>query len=82
MDRAKAAAMALERGTLLAKIDTKSAYCIIPVCVGNRPLLGITWCGRFMLMLGCHLGCDQPQKYSMQWQMPWSGASSTKECYL
>ena len=47
VDRVTAAVMALGRGTLLAKIDIKSAYRIIPVCVGDRPLLGITWRGRF-----------------------------------
>ena len=47
VDTVMAAAMALGRGTLLAKNEIKSAYRIIPVCVGNWPLLGITWCGRF-----------------------------------
>ena len=47
VDRVTAAAMTLGRGMLPAKIDIKSAYRIIPVRVGDRPLLGITWRGRF-----------------------------------
>ena len=39
------AALALGRGTLLAKIDIKSAYRLISVHPAERPLLGLQWQG-------------------------------------
>ena len=47
VDRVAVAAWSLGRGALLAKLDIKSAYRIIPVCVSDRPLFGITWHGKF-----------------------------------
>ena len=35
----------LGRGTLLAKVDLKSAYRIVPIHPEDRPLLGIQWKG-------------------------------------
>ena len=49
VDRIAAAAMSLGRGALLAKIDIKSAYRLVPVSPSDRPLLGITWRGRFYM---------------------------------
>lgn len=34
------------RGTLLAKLDIKSAYCNVPVHPGDGHLLGIQWKGK------------------------------------
>ena len=31
------------KGTLLAKLDLESAYCILPVHPDDRPLLGMEW---------------------------------------
>ncbi len=45
IDKIAAAALALGRGTLLAKIDIKAAYRLIPVHPSDRPLLGIKWNG-------------------------------------
>ena len=39
-------ALALGRGALLAKVDMKSAYRLIPVPKEDRPLLGIQWKGK------------------------------------
>ena len=35
----------LGTGTLMAKVDTESAYCLIPVHPDNHPLLGFQWRG-------------------------------------
>ena len=39
----------LGRGTLLAKIDIKSAYRIVPVYPDDRPLLGMQWKGQLYM---------------------------------
>ena len=36
----------------------------------------------FIWMLGCHLGCNQPQKIFNAVADALSDASGTKECYL
>ena len=43
MDKVVAKATALGLGALLAKIDIKSAYRLIPVHPYDRPLLGFRW---------------------------------------
>ena len=37
------------RGTLLAKIDIRSAYRIVPVHPDDRPLLGMHWKGQLYM---------------------------------
>ena len=47
VDKVATIALRLGKGTLLAKIDIKSAYCIIPVHpAADRSLLGIKWQGN------------------------------------
>ena len=45
VEKVATAAMGLGRGALLAKLDVKSAYRLIPVHPLDRPLLGIEWQG-------------------------------------
>ena len=45
VDKVAGSALALGRGTLLAKIDIKSAYRLISVHPEDRPLLGLQWQG-------------------------------------
>ena len=37
---------AMGAGTLMVKIDIKSAYQLVPVHLDDRPLLGIHWHGN------------------------------------
>ena len=46
VDRVAGAALALGRGALLAKIDIKSAYRLLPVHPADRVLLGCKWQGK------------------------------------
>ena len=46
MEKVAAAARRLGPGALLAKVDIKSAYRLIPVHPDDRPLLGINWNGE------------------------------------
>ena len=39
----------LGRGTLLAKVDTKSAFWLLPVHPANRYLLGMQWKDKFFI---------------------------------
>ena len=41
--RVTRAAVSLGKGALIAKIDIKSAYCIVPVAPRNRHYLGMIW---------------------------------------
>ena len=43
LDEAIAMISRLGKGTLIAKIDLKNAYRIIPVHPDDRPLLGMMW---------------------------------------
>ena len=45
MDKVAKTAMALGQGALIAKIDIKSAYRLIPVCHHDRQWLGMKWKG-------------------------------------
>ena len=49
VERVATAAMRLGCGTLLAKLDVKSAYRLIPVHPSDRPLLGIEWAGAWFV---------------------------------
>ena len=39
----------LGRGTLLAKLDIRSAYRLVPVNPANRQLLGVEWWGSLFV---------------------------------
>ncbi len=79
VDRVAGAALALGRGALLAKIDIKSAYRLIPVHPVDRPLYwAASGKGKCMLMGSSRLGYDLPQRFLMPWQMHWSSASGRK----
>ena len=65
VDRVAVAAWSLGRGALLAKVDIKSAYRIILVCVGDRPLFGITWHGKFYVDARLPFGlCSAPKVFN------------------
>ena len=49
VDHAARMALALGRGTLLAKLDLESAYRMIPVHPDDRPLLGMKWRGQYLV---------------------------------
>ena len=49
VDEVATVALTLGRGSLLAKVDIKSAYCLILVHPTNRPLLGIRWQGQIFV---------------------------------
>ena len=49
VERVATAAMRLGCGALLAKLDVKSAYRLIPVHPSDRPLLGIEWAGTWFV---------------------------------
>lgn len=48
--------MAYRCGTLMAKFDIKSAYCIVPVHPGDRFFLGMQWLGNFFKDLVLPIG--------------------------
>ena len=43
VDQVAGQALTLGKGSLLAKIDVKSAYCLIPICPSDRMQLGMRW---------------------------------------
>jgi hypothetical protein len=78
VDQIARAALKLGRGTLIAKIDIKSAYRLIPVHPSDRIWQGLMW-EDHINMDGCyHLGYVQPQKYSTPLQINWSGVYPRK----
>ena len=48
--------MSLRRGTLLAKFDVESAYCIIPVHPNDLYLLGTQWQGNYLVVMALTFG--------------------------
>ena len=48
--------MTYGRGTLMAKFDIESAYCIVPVHLDDRFLLGMQWRGNFFIDLALPFG--------------------------
>ena len=48
--------MSLRRGTLLAKFDVESAYCIIPVHPNDLYLLGMQWQGNYLVVMALTFG--------------------------
>lgn len=49
MDKLAKAAQRLRPGALLAKVDIKSAYRLVPVHPDARPLLGVMWKGVYYI---------------------------------
>ena len=49
VDKVAAKAIAMGKGTLLAKIDIKSAYRLVPIHPADRQLLGISWQGGILV---------------------------------
>ena len=49
VDKVATVALTLGKGLLLAKVDIKSAYCLIPIHPTDRPLLGIQWQGQIFV---------------------------------
>ena len=65
LDEAVGILRTLGKGALLAKIDLKEAYRIVPVHPQDRPLLSMQW--KDSIFIDCSLPCDLLQKYSPQW---------------
>ena len=63
----------LGKGTILAKLDSESAYRNVPVHPEDRPLLGMEWEGQVLLMQHCRLVFVHPPKFLMQWLIHWRG---------
>ena len=53
VDQAVALASHLGRGSLMAKLDLKSAYCMIPIHLEDQQLLGLEWGGTTYCRSGC-----------------------------
>lgn len=49
IDQVVESIVVMGRGTLMAKIDIKQAYCNIPVHLDDRHLLGVEWKGKSLL---------------------------------
>jgi len=49
VDKVAKAAQRLGPGALLAKVDIKSAYRLVPVHPDDRPLLGVMWKGAYYI---------------------------------
>ena len=49
-------------GAILAKIDIKSAYCMIPIHPEDRPLLGMTWEGALYVDAALPFGLQSAPK--------------------
>ena len=60
-------------GTLLAKLNTKSAYRLMLVHPTDHPFLAFEWKGKRLSMACCCLVWDRPRKYSWQWWTHLSG---------
>ena len=75
VDNVADVALSLVIEALIAKIDIKSAYRLIPVCPADRKWLGMQWQDRVYVdgMLPF-----QRQKYSTLLLMLWNGVRSKK----
>ena len=54
--------MALGRGALMAKVDVKSAYRLVPIHTSDRRLLGVRWRGQLFLDLMLPFGLRSAPK--------------------
>jgi hypothetical protein len=74
------AAIQLGKGTLLAKIDIKSAYRLIPVHPHDRKYLGMLWKGNLYIDAMLPFGLrSAPKIYPQRWQMLSNGALHKRE---
>ena len=67
------------RGTELAKMDIASAYRIVPVHPGDRPLLAVQWAGKIYFDTRFRLAFVQHPKFLPLWQMHFNGYSRSRE---
>jgi hypothetical protein len=76
------AARRLGEGTLLAKLDVRSAYRLVPVHPSDRPLLGVRWDGAFYVDGVLPFGLRSAPKIftavadALQWVMVDKGVSA------
>ena len=79
MDEAIKLIHACGPGTLMAKLDVESAYCIVPVHPTKRLLLGMVWKGELYLNLALPFGLrSEPKKFNsladaLQWMLESQG---------
>ena len=73
--------LALGPGTLLAKIDIKSAFRFLPVHPTDRHLLGMRWNGEIYLDCCLPFGLQSASKLLTSWQTCWSGSYSSRESH-
>lgn len=66
MDEAVEFILGMGGGTLLCKVDLKSAYRIVPVHPSDRHLLGIRWAGASYVDMALPFGlCSAPKLFSV-----------------
>lgn len=68
VDNAVAILLHLGKEALMAKIDLKSAFHMIPVHCADWDLLGSTGGNSSTWTLACHLACVRPHSYLMSMQ--------------
>ena len=69
----------LGEGTMLAKIDIKSAFRLLPVDPTDRHLFGEE---IYILITASHSACDPHQNYSTSWQTCFHGLRRPLECQI
>ena len=67
-DEVAACAISMERNSLLAKIDIKAAYKLVPVFPADRACLGICWKEQVYVDAMLPFGLHSALKISMLWQ--------------
>lgn len=78
----------LGRGALLAKMDIKSAFRLLPVYPGDFDLLGFKFLGKYYidkcLPMGCAISCSIFEKFSsfLHWLIEYRTKHSTLDHYL
>ena len=66
-------ATALGKGSLIAKINIKTGYCLIPVALKDHSCLGMKYEGKVFIDAMLPFGLCLAPKFLMEWQMHWSG---------
>ena len=77
VDAVAEVATSLGQHTLLAKVDTESAFRLIPVHPQDRALQAVKWEGEIC----SHSGYDRSQRFSMRWQTLSTGISTNAAFY-
>ena len=76
-------ALRLGPGSMLAKMDVESAYCIVPVHPDDRPLLGMRWKDKLYIDLMLPFGLRSAPKIfnsiadALEWVVKQRGAKLT-----